>query len=636
MLHFTLSSTIKPGRQRNFMRVVLAVFLLLFCSLAVFPAAKTWSGAGADANWATAANWTPAGAPAANDDLIFPAAALQQSNNNNTTIFTTYRSITIEGGTYTIGGNLLRLTNGLTVTTGTQTLNVPITLSGAQTFLAGTGGTATIVILSIGSSALTIDGAGVVGIGLISGSGQVIKNGTGAGAIIAATGFSGPLRLNNGIFVVDANIPSSVVTIDNPTATTGALAISGFGGTGTVGAVTVTQGALSAGTLTSPTGILNLASGVNFTANGIYACKIGGAVAGAGGYDQLNVTGTVSLTNARLAPIPWSGFRPAVGDTYLILKNDGTDAINGTFLNLPEGKTFSGPLGTAFQITYVGGDGNDISIKRVARSLFDFDGDGKADQTVFRPGNGAWYEYLSANNGFYAVGFGTASDKIAPADFDGDNKADVTVYRPSSGVWFSLRSSDSTLSVNQFGTDGDIPVPNDFDGDGLADLAVFRPSTGVWYQLKSLGSQFAAVQFGQNGDRPLMGDYDGDGIGDLAVYRGGAWYFLRSADNSFLGVSFGFPTDIPTPADFDGDGKTDIAVYRDGTWFELLSSNNSIQGFGFGVAGDIPVAGDYDGDGKDDAAVYRNGVWYMLRTTAGFGAVSFGLGGDQPAPAAFR
>nr|MBA3768936.1 hypothetical protein [Blastocatellia bacterium] len=260
------------------MRLIVILLAVIVPSVA-FGATKTWTGAGADANWATSANWMPAGAPAANDDLVFPAAAAQQSNNNNTLFFTTYRSIAVEGGVYTFAGNPIRLTNGMNVTGGTHTVNLALTLSGAQTFTVASGGTATLVILSIGSNALTIDGAGIVGIGLISGSGGVTKNGTGAGAIIASTGFSGPITINNGIFVVDANIPSSNVTVNSPT--TGGFALSRFGGTGTVGTVNVTQGAVSAGTLTSPTGVLNISNGLTFTANGLYACKLSGTTPGA-------------------------------------------------------------------------------------------------------------------------------------------------------------------------------------------------------------------------------------------------------------------------------------------------------------------------------------------------------------------
>src|SRR5689334_8340547 len=107
----------------NTMKILIFVIILTAFSSSAFATVRTWDGGGADGNWQTAANWVGDVAPAANDDLVFPAASPQFTTNNNFALFTTFNSITIDGGSYTIGGNFLRLANGLTVNGGTQTIN---------------------------------------------------------------------------------------------------------------------------------------------------------------------------------------------------------------------------------------------------------------------------------------------------------------------------------------------------------------------------------------------------------------------------------------------------------------------------------------------------------------------------------
>ncbi len=267
-----------------------------------------------------------------------------------------------------------------------------------------------------------------------------------------------------------------------------------------------------------------------------------------------------------------------------------------------------------------------------ARRLFDFDGDGKADVSVFRPDGGIWY-LLNSQTGFTGVQFGNSTDKIAPADYDGDGKTDLAVYR--GGNWYLQRSQLGFTGI-QFGDASDIPVPADYDGDGKADLAVFRPSSGIWYLLQSTAG-FTGIQFGATGDKPVAGDYDGDGKTDVAVNRAGIWYILRS-QLGFTGIQFGDANDKSVPADYDGDGKTDVAVFRpsNGVWY-LQRSQLGFTGIQFGAGSDLPVAADYDGDGKSDLGVFRpaGGTWFLQRSTQGFTGISFGANGDRPTPNAF-
>lgn len=259
---------------------------------------------------------------------------------------------------------------------------------------------------------------------------------------------------------------------------------------------------------------------------------------------------------------------------------------------------------------------------------FDFDGDNKSDIGVFRPADGAWYLNKSTE-GFAAINWGAASDKIVPAKFNGDRTTDIAVFRD--GVWYMQNPFGGNPIVVRFGQAGDIPVPSDYDGDGFAEMAVYRPADGTWYVWNWVYSRFSAFRFGIQTDKPVPADYDGDGKTDIAVYRpeNGYWYLLRS-QAGFTATQFGIAEDKPVAGDYDNDGKADLAVYRpsSGVWYQLRSTEG-FTGTQFGISTDSPAPADYDGDGRIDLAVFRSGVWYLLQTTRGFTSAQFGQAGDK-------
>ncbi|HKX84246.1 MAG TPA: FG-GAP-like repeat-containing protein, partial [Pyrinomonadaceae bacterium] len=59
--------------------------------------------------------------------------------------------------------------------------------------------------------------------------------------------------------------------------------------------------------------------------------------------------------------------------------------------------------------------------------------------------------------------------KVALFDFDGDGRSDFSVFRPSTNRWYTLQTSNWQYKEDYFGSNGDIIAPADFDGDGKTD-----------------------------------------------------------------------------------------------------------------------------------------------------------------------
>ena len=329
---------------------------------------------------------------------------------------------------------------------------------------------------------------------------------------------------------------------------------------------------------------------------------------------------------------------------------NGSGSVNLAIPNDPSlvGRTFYGrwyitdasaangfSVSQLFRFT-IFGTGGTVAARR---SPFDFDGDGKTDIGIYRPGPGEWWYSRSGDAQVVAFQFGVSADAIAPADFTGDGKADVAFFRPSTGEWFILRSEDNSYFAFPFGQNGDVPVPADYDGDGKADIAVFRPSGSTWFILQSSGGT-RINSFGVAGDVPAVADYDGDQRADIAVYRpaAGEWWIERSTAG-LLSMQFGTQTDKPVQGDYTGDGKSDVAFWRPatGNWYIVRSEDYSFLAFPFGSNGDVPAPGDYDGDGRTDAAVFRpaGSTWFLQGSTAGTQITQFGSTGDRPIPNAF-
>ncbi|MEO6392624.1 MAG: CHRD domain-containing protein [Pyrinomonadaceae bacterium] len=302
-------------------------------------------------------------------------------------------------------------------------------------------------------------------------------------------------------------------------------------------------------------------------------------------------------------------------------------------------------------------------IKQV-HTVYDRDGDGRTDITVFRQSNNTFYSLSSLTGAVDSLQFGSgAGDNWLnnTCDFDGDGRGDPLIIGIGTGnraTWSILQTGTNTLRNVVWGdfnaATGDTLAMADYDGDGKQDIAVYRRLTGIWNIIESSTGNARYIAWGANtgsattGDQPCVGDYDGDGKADPTAVRTESgqrvFYTLRSSDGQSVVTIFGASaTDgffFFAPFDIDGDGKQDIAVNRtvgtQRTYFIKRSSDNTVQVITWGASGTGSTAmfGDYDGDGKTDIVARRTVAgqfeWYILRSSDGGTTIAtFGITGDQ-------
>jgi autotransporter-associated beta strand protein len=376
------------------------------------------------------------------------------------------------------------------------------------------GGSGEVTALAVGGGTLTLSGVNTYSGGTtVKGGTLLIENTSGSG-----TG-TGSVNVNNSATL---------------------------GGSGTIGGpVNVNDSATLApgdtlGILN--TGPLTFASGAN------YNVAIGGASAGQ--YDQDNVTGTVSLSGTLHVSLV-NGFTPSIGQQFVLIEHDGTDAVSGTFAGLPEGSQVS-VGGLAFTISYHGGDGNDVVLTRVNSEIptfFSFD-------RAFRLG-----------------------ERRAAGVIDGDKDADRVVCA----------------------LDGQVTV---YDGRTHRILFRFYP-----FGQQSGGLSVALADVNHDGrDDLILSPQDGSGL--VEVFSGRNRRLLRSFDTGLPGVrlAVGDVTGHGVPDLIVGSGAGPLGgrvwIFK-GVSRRLLAE---LRPYGKAYHGEVYVAaGDLTGDGIDEVLTVTQG-----------------------------
>ena len=316
------------------------------------PEFKTWIGGGANNHWTTAANWTGGSAPQAGDNLVFPSGVASFSSVNDFPSSTSFESITISGGGYSLTGNGISLFAGILeeVASGQDnSVSIPIKLLGSQGFHTTGGPSRRLTFhggIDTNGNILTLEGTGPCNFDgePIVGTGRITRIAAGQSVFSANNTYSGITTVSGGTLIINGVQPTSAVSVFNAT----------LAGEGTTGSITVAGGQLAPGDVHP---ILTVNGNVTLTATHFVVNVVGDGTNRQ--FTSLNVTGAVDVGNAVLnlsAPSPL----PA-GNNFIIINNAGGGAVSGTFNDMPEGSSIIAN-GQRFVINYHAGDGNDVAL----------------------------------------------------------------------------------------------------------------------------------------------------------------------------------------------------------------------------------------------------------------------------------
>ncbi len=141
------------------------------------------------------------------------------------------------------------------------------------------------------------------------------------------------------------------------------------------------------------------------------------------------------------------------------------DFDNDCKLDLAVRRTVNAPAtgDTQFYIRYSNGGTASVQWGReeMSTAIADYDGDGKSDIGVVANISGQlrWYVYSPTGTTlFYGTPFGVASDVVTVGNYDGDAKADFSVWRPTNGTFYYRLTTNGADAGRTFGSSSDTPT----------------------------------------------------------------------------------------------------------------------------------------------------------------------------------
>jgi autotransporter-associated beta strand protein len=275
---------------------------------------------------------------------------------------------TILGGSFSVSGGGLADTGAILVNGGAYNVNVADTVGAVRLRNGVIGGSSTLTGSSYavenGQINTVLGGSGVAltkstgGLVTITNASTYTGNTVIQGGKLTYVSASSTYPLASNLIVVGDSVANNSAALDVLSVSRGFTVPTGktLAGHGLVlGNVSFASGStLSPGT---STGVLTMNGNLSLAAGSSFAVELAGTsatpVAGVN-FDQVAVNGSLSIGSSTLA-LSYLGFAPTVvgGELFFIARNDGTDAISGTFAGLPQGSMVT--VGAySFLVSYLG------------------------------------------------------------------------------------------------------------------------------------------------------------------------------------------------------------------------------------------------------------------------------------------
>ncbi len=453
-------------------RFVAGLAVLLISNVVLAQTIYSWTGSASNL-WSNQNNWTPIGVPQAGDSVAFPAGPTATSPVNDLPAGRSFVRVAINGGGYTLGGNGILLTTQLSNSGDANTVNLPIDVQTNAVEIRNTALSPLRVIGGLsGNGPLTLSAGNVRFGGGFTYSGTLCPGGACTGMLLDAAMFPSATNASNG----------------------------NIGGNGTLGALTglpiITPGSSieALNWTVQGTAVINTGS----LAGAKLKMGLEGSAAGSG-YDQINVTGSVNLAAASTLDVSMlASFVPALNQEFVLVNNDGADAITGIFTGKAQGSTFL-VNGIEFQISYNGGTGNDIVLTCL-------------DSVKVWTGavNGLW-----SNAGNWIGGVPVAGDSLqfraSAANKANNNDLPVgrsfeTLNIESAGYALSGNGIVLTRSVRASGSDSTIALPIDVQSNSVA-FGTTAFGERIAFSGALTGTSTAVINAASNGNVVISGTH---------------------------------------------------------------------------------------------------------------------------------